>query len=126
MLKTNSSVLLAVFFIGMPLAGATQDSATLEADTPMTTVTGNPFIAPEDWTVTVRGAATILEPPEGGSRLVLIDVEAEDQDSALVAGWAAYGETDRELLVSNESPTATAGRSCGATSTGLPRTNAEV
>jgi CubicO group peptidase (beta-lactamase class C family) len=82
----------------------TAESITLDADTPMTTVTGNPFIAPEGWTVTVRGPATILEAPEGGSRLALIDVEADDQDSALAAGWAAYGITDREMLVSNDSP----------------------
>lgn len=104
MFKTKSTILIAVFFSVMPMIGAAQDSVTLDADTPMTTVTGNPFIAPEDWTVTVRGAATILEPPEGGSRLALIDVEAEDQEGALAAGWAAYGETDREVLVSNESP----------------------
>jgi len=104
MFKKNSLVLLAVLFNVLPMIGATQDSVTLDADTPMTTVTGNPFIAPQDWTVTVRGAATILEAPEGGSRLALIDVEAGDQDGALAAGWAAYGETDREMLVSNESP----------------------
>ena len=88
MFKTKSTILIAVFFSVMPMIGATQDSVTLDADTPMTTVTGNPFIAPEDWTVTVRGAATILEPPEGGSRLALIDVEAEDQEGALAAGWS--------------------------------------
>ena len=104
MSTTKSSFLLAVLFSVMPMIGATQDAVTLGADTPMTTVSGNPFIAPEDWTVTVRGPATILEPPEGGSRLALIDVEAEDQEGALAAGWAAYGETDREMLVSNESP----------------------
>ena len=36
------------------------------ADTPKTTVMGNTFIAPKDWTVTVKGPATILEAPEGG------------------------------------------------------------
>ena len=46
---------------------------TLNTDTPLTTVAGNTFIAPEGWRVEVRGPATILEPPEGGSHIALID-----------------------------------------------------
>ena len=39
----------------------------LTRDTPMTTAEGNKFIAPAEWTVTARGPATILQPPETGS-----------------------------------------------------------
>ena len=48
----------------------------LAADTPNQTVLGNTFIAPAGWTVTVRGPATILEAPEGDSRIALVDVTA--------------------------------------------------
>ncbi|TKC98907.1 serine hydrolase domain-containing protein [Polyangium fumosum] len=63
----------------------------LAADTPKTTVAGNSFIAPGGWTMTVKGKATILEAPEAGSRIVLVDVQAKDADAAVALAWAAYG-----------------------------------
>src|ERR1044071_8793274 len=66
---------------------------TLSADTPKTTALGNTFIAPAGWSVAVRGPATIVEAPEGDSRIVIVDVrakDAKDADAALAAGWAAY------------------------------------
>src|SRR5262245_31147789 len=65
-------------------------SEKLAADTPRTTVAGNPFIAPAEWSVSVRGPATILEPPEGGSQLALVDVKAASADEALDLAWKAY------------------------------------
>ena len=62
----------------------------LAADTPRTTVEGNTFIAPAGWRVEVRGPATILSPPEGGSHIALVDIRAEDADAAVAAAWAAY------------------------------------
>ncbi|HET8538817.1 MAG TPA: serine hydrolase domain-containing protein [Anaeromyxobacter sp.] len=62
----------------------------LAADTPRTTVEGNAFVAPAAWSISVRGPATILEAPEGGSRLALVDVRADDADAAVAAAWAAY------------------------------------
>ena len=51
---------------------------------------GNTFVAPAGWSIAVRGNATVLEAPEGGSYIALVDVEAKDADSALAAGWSAY------------------------------------
>lgn len=65
---------------------------TLAADTPKTTVAGNAFVAPAGWKISVRGAATILTPPEGESNLVLADVSAKDATEAIGLGWAAYGK----------------------------------
>jgi CubicO group peptidase (beta-lactamase class C family) len=62
----------------------------LAADTPRTTVEGATFIAPAAWAVAVRGPATILEAPEGDSRIALVDVHAADADAAVAAAWAAY------------------------------------
>ncbi len=63
----------------------------LAADTPETTVLGNPFVAPKDWSVRVKGPATILEAPEGDSWIALIDIQnAKSDDEALAAAWKAY------------------------------------
>jgi len=59
-------------------------------DTPRTTTSGATFIAPAGWSIAVRGPATILEAPEGDSRIALVDVRAADADAAVAAAWAAY------------------------------------
>ena len=70
----------------------------LTADTPSTTVAGHTFIAPAGWTVTVKGKATIVEAPEGDSRIVLVDVTAMEPDAAIAEAWAAYQpEANRPL-----------------------------
>ena len=55
-----------LLLIASPAFGQTPPPAgpaaeRLAADTPKTTVLGNTFIAPAEWTVSVRGPATILE-----------------------------------------------------------------
>src|SRR5688572_18091861 len=69
----------------------------LRADTRRTTTEGTSFIAAKDWKIAVRGAATLLEPPEAGSRIALVDVDAKDADAAVEAAWAAYGAPGRKL-----------------------------
>src|SRR5690349_4621573 len=86
---------VAVFAVTPLLAQPANPSApaaeVLAADTPRTTVEGNKFIAPMGWSVSVRDRATILEAPEGGSRIALVDVKADDADSAVAAAWKQYG-----------------------------------
>jgi CubicO group peptidase (beta-lactamase class C family) len=60
------------------------------ADTPATTTAGHGFILPRGWTLTQRGSASILEAPEGDTRIALIDVDAKDAGSAIDAAWAIY------------------------------------
>lgn len=67
-----------------------QVSERLSSDTPETTVLGNAFIAPKDWSVRVKGPATILEAPEGDSWVALVDVQAKTPEEALAAAWQAY------------------------------------
>lgn len=77
----------------------------LASDTPRTTTEGNTFIAPAGWSVVVSGPATILESPEGGSHLVLVDVTAETADAAVAAAWQAYEPNAAwPLKVTSESP----------------------
>src|SRR5690242_21107845 len=71
-------------------APAAPKAERLAADAPRTTVEGATFIAPAGWSITVRGPATILEAPEAGSRIALIDVHAQSADAAVAVAWAAY------------------------------------
>lgn len=71
----------------------------LAADTPRTTVEGNKFLAPAGWSIAVRDRATILEAPEGGSRIALIDVKADDADAAVAAAWKQYGVEPKWPLI---------------------------
>ena len=77
----------------------------LNADTPSKTVAGNTFIAPAGWKMDVRGPATIVESPEGNTRIALVDVTAKDNDAAVAAAWAAYmPEHPWALKVTNDFP----------------------
>jgi CubicO group peptidase (beta-lactamase class C family) len=71
-------------------AATEQASERLAADTPKTTVLGNAFVAPKDWSIRNKGPATILTAPEGDSWVALVDVQATGPDEALAAGWQAY------------------------------------
>jgi len=73
-----------------PAATPAAAATPLTADTPSTTVEGNTFVAPKDWTLTTQGPATLLTAPEGDSRIALIDVSATDADAAVAAAWQAY------------------------------------
>jgi CubicO group peptidase (beta-lactamase class C family) len=108
----KKSALLALGLTASLLASAgfastvpTAAPERLAADTPTTTVLGNTFIAPAEWTVTVRGPATILEPPEGGSWIAFVDVTAADADAAVAAAWKAYKPDARwPLKVATQRP----------------------
>ncbi len=77
------------------------DKAVVE-DTPASTVAGNPFTVPAGWSVSVKGQATIVTPPEGGSHIVFVDVEATDAESAVEKAWAAYKEPRWPLKLVDE------------------------
>lgn len=71
-------------------------SKALTADTPQTTPAGTQFIAPAGWTMQVRPPVVVLDPPEPGSHIVLVDVTtAKDADAAVAAAWAAYAPAKR-------------------------------
>ena len=86
-------------------AASAQAPEGLSADTPKTTVLGNAFIAPKDWSIRIKGPATILEAPEGDSWVALVDVEGKTQDEALAAAWQVYKPDAKwPLKVSNDLP----------------------
>jgi CubicO group peptidase (beta-lactamase class C family) len=85
------TLLLATPVLGQaPAPASAPPAAALAADTPATTVLGNTFLAPKDWTVRVQGPATILAAPEGDSWIALVDVEGKDADAAMAASWSVY------------------------------------
>jgi len=88
-----------------PAPASALASGRLSADTPKTTVLGNAFIAPKDWSLSVKGPATILEAPEGNSWVALVDVPAANAEQALAAAWKAYKPEEKwPVKVSNDLP----------------------
>src|SRR5262249_4221688 len=60
---------------------------------------------PKDWTMTVKGQATVLEAPEGDSWIALVDVPGATADEALKAAWQAYKPDAKwPVKVSNDLP----------------------
>ena len=92
--------LFVTFLFGAQIVLAQDETSIgpLAEDTPMQTVMGNPFTASADWTVTVRGNATILTPPEEGSQVLFVDVEADDAEAAIAKAWKAYKDPEWEVI----------------------------
>jgi CubicO group peptidase (beta-lactamase class C family) len=103
--RTMRTLILALLLVVNGAAQSADSPADpLKADTGKTTVLGNTFIAPAGWSVSVRGPATIVEAPERDSRIVIVDVRANDADAALAAGWAAYRKPKWPLQVATDHP----------------------
>lgn len=73
-------------------------SEVLTADARRTTTGGATFTAPSGWTIAVKGAATLLDAPEGDAHVALVDVKAADAGAAAVAAWAAYRPDSKRPL----------------------------
>jgi CubicO group peptidase (beta-lactamase class C family) len=93
----STAILIAIAGGGWLLSGSTavaaEPSPSVErpvADMPGTTAAGHAFITPRGWALTRRGKAAILEAPEGGSWVALVDVEAKDAEAAIAEAWGVY------------------------------------
>src|SRR5262245_41295832 len=87
------TILVAVHLALGGVCWAQSTPGCITAGSPKTSVAGNTCVAPAEWSLVVRGPATILESPEGGSFIALIDVPVKDAataEAALAAAWAAY------------------------------------
>ena len=104
-MRTIHAVALALLALAGASSSAQNAQAPVPADTPRATTAGATFIAPAGWTVTVKGPATIVEAPEGDSRIALVDVKAADPDAAVAAAWAAY-RPDAKWPLRSKSPSA--------------------
>lgn len=79
----------AWLFAVVPFAVAADDTDAirLTRDTPGATTAGNTFVAPAGWSQRRRGDAVILEAPEAGSWIALVDVDARDALDAATRAW---------------------------------------
>lgn len=92
-----------------PEATSPPTAERLAADTPSTTATGNTFVAPAGWSLSRRNGAVVLEAPEGGSFLAIVDVPVADAataDAALARAWSAYRPGDATRPVKVAAPVA--------------------
>ena len=61
---------------------------TLAASAPRATPSGHRFTAPEGFTLSTRGPAVVMRPPEGDSTIAIVDIAAaSDADDAVAKGW---------------------------------------
>jgi CubicO group peptidase (beta-lactamase class C family) len=89
MAGTTALLLVLSFLLGAP-PEAVPAPQRFVADTPMATAAGTTFTAPAGWTMDRKGNVLVLTPPEGDSRLALVEIEAPDADAAAKAAWAVY------------------------------------
>jgi len=85
------AVVLISFFSSIALGSPPTKRETLSVDTPRATAAGTQFVAPAGWSLEAHDNVTILTPPEGGSYVTIVDVDAKDADAAVAAAWQASG-----------------------------------
>lgn len=77
------------------LAACSPPPATVSVPTgnaPQAMPGGATFVAPAGWTITAQGPVTALTPPEAdGSRMLVVDVRANDAAAAVTSAWQAAG-----------------------------------
>lgn len=67
-------------------AAAAEPAAEVAGRTP----SGHGFVRPKDWTQSRRGSAVVLQAPEGGSWIALVEVDAGDAAGAVAQAWQRY------------------------------------
>ena len=96
---------LLIALAGFPASAPGQVAQTTQsrsAGEPAATEAGHRFIVPPGWTQTRRGKVVIVEAPEPGSRVALVDVDAQDADAAVAEAWGAYrSELNPGLLMAS-------------------------
>ncbi|MDT9600089.1 serine hydrolase domain-containing protein [Sphingosinicella rhizophila] len=80
---------LALALLALPLPLMAQ--APAPADTPGQTAAGIAFTQPKDWSVIVKGPATIFSAPEGDLDIAVVNIgEAADGPAAVARAWSLY------------------------------------
>lgn len=89
--SVRTLIALCLVFVFLQPAAWANTGEVLAGDERRDTMGGATFTAPAGWRVDVRGQATLLTPPEGGSTIALVDTQARDSDAAVAAAWDASG-----------------------------------
>jgi CubicO group peptidase (beta-lactamase class C family) len=104
-MKSKIIILLVVSGITITCVnrdGKIMDGKKLANDTQSKTKYGNMFTAPAGWSLYKNGDATIIEAPEKGSMIVLVDVRASNDSVALLKAWDAYKKAIPPLKMKSE------------------------
>ena len=72
-------------------AACAGESEVLRQDTSLEASAGAVFTAPQGWRSDRRGDMLFLSPPEDGSIIVFVDVDAADGDAAVAEAWRRSG-----------------------------------
>jgi len=62
----------------------------LTRDAPQRTLSGATFTAPSGWTITSRGAQIVLDGPEPGISMAIVEASTDRLDDAMAEAWAAF------------------------------------
>ena len=90
MFRRVTLALALIHGLALPALGQQAASEAQDLDTPSATAAGTTFTLPAGWTMTTKGAMTVLAPPEPDTHVAIVDLKAKDADAAVAAAWAAY------------------------------------
>ncbi len=81
---------LAAGVAATAVPGDTASRPAVATDTPATTASGHRYRLPAGWTQVQRGQAVVLQAPEGGSWIALVETDAGNAAEALSQAWLSY------------------------------------
>jgi len=73
-----------------PAPEAKPPARRVDVDTVQSTPGGATFTVPAGWSVASAGASTLLEGPEPGMRMAIVDSPAKDADAAVAGAWPSF------------------------------------
>jgi CubicO group peptidase (beta-lactamase class C family) len=62
----------------------------LARDAPQHTLSGVSFTAPAGWTITTRGAEVVLDGPEPGIAMAIVEASSDRLDEAMAGAWSSF------------------------------------
>src|SRR5688572_23842087 len=62
----------------------------LARDAPQRTLSGATFTAPAGWTITSRGAQIVIDGPESGISMAVVEASSDRLDEAMAEAWSSF------------------------------------
>jgi len=81
-----------------PAPEAKPPARRVDVDTVQSTPGGATFTVPAGWSVASAGASTLLEGPEPGMRMAIVDSPAKDADAAVAGAWPLFRSDFKRTL----------------------------
>ena len=73
-----------------PPIGEEPAPVRLARDAPQRTLSGATFTAPAGWTITSRGAQIVLDGPEPGISMAIVEASSDRLDEAMAEAWSSF------------------------------------